>query len=185
MIRSRCVGNQPDSILFLERPTHFPRALALRFTARFCGPSTLFTVCTAQPEPSKVAECCSLEGFAPRVETAGAGLGGTKACAKHQHRPVCTAQPTLLNHLLVDQDLGFPGDDHSGMKCDKEPFSKALLHLLLTLPPEYGIATGNDECLRCTTFAPPCRDHPGLTEGEISSEEWFFLSQTRAMVQKP
>lgn len=44
MIRSRCVGNQYDSILSLEWPTYFPRALALRFTARFRGPSTLFTV---------------------------------------------------------------------------------------------------------------------------------------------
>lgn len=30
MIRSRRVGNQPDSILFLEWPTHFPRALAVK-----------------------------------------------------------------------------------------------------------------------------------------------------------
>lgn len=99
LIRSRRVGNQPDSILFLERPTHFPRALApFRFTARFRGPSTPFTVHSLHSQsPPGVANCCSLEGFAPRVETAGVGLGGTKACAKHQDRPMCTARPTLLN----------------------------------------------------------------------------------------
>lgn len=84
-----------------------------------------------------------------------------------------------------DLDLGFPGDDQAGVKCNMKPVSVALLHSLLTLPLECGIATRNDECLRCTTFAPSCRDYPGPTEGETASDEWFFLSQTRAVAKKP
>lgn len=48
MIRFRCTGIAPDSLLFLARPTHFPRAPVRMSTARFHVPSTPFTVrCTA------------------------------------------------------------------------------------------------------------------------------------------
>lgn len=124
---------------------------------------------TAHRTPARVAECCSLEGFAPRVETAGAGQGGAKACAKHQRRPMCTAQPTLLDMSVCwfDLGLGFPVYDQAGARQHTRP------HSVLSLPPEYGSTTGIDEDLRCKPSAPACRDHLFLIEGETASDERY------------
>lgn len=94
MIRFRCAGIAPDSLLFQARPTHFPRAPVRRSTARFHVPSTLFTVhCTAARVFQQSQNVAAWRDSLHVLKLLARGSVEPKARFKHQDRPMCTSRP--------------------------------------------------------------------------------------------